>query len=44
VRQDFHRDEAKMDELYRASKFGKPCSRILFEDEGVNLFAECVKA
>jgi hypothetical protein len=44
VRQDFHRDEAKMDELYRAPKFGKPCSRILFEDEGVNLFAECVKA
>ena len=38
-----HRDEAKMDELYRASKFGKPCSRILFEEEGVNLFAECVK-
>jgi extracellular factor (EF) 3-hydroxypalmitic acid methyl ester biosynthesis protein len=32
-----------MDELYQASKFGKPSSRILFEEEGVNLFAECVK-
>ena len=31
-----HRDEAKMDELYRASKFGKPCSRILFEDEALS--------
>jgi extracellular factor (EF) 3-hydroxypalmitic acid methyl ester biosynthesis protein len=38
-----HRDESKMDELYCASKFGKPSTRVLFEDEGINLFAECVK-
>jgi extracellular factor (EF) 3-hydroxypalmitic acid methyl ester biosynthesis protein len=38
-----HRDESKMDELYRASKFGKPCTRVLFGDEGINLFAECIK-
>jgi extracellular factor (EF) 3-hydroxypalmitic acid methyl ester biosynthesis protein len=38
-----HRDEAKMDELYRASKFGKPYTSIFFEEEGINLFAECVK-
>jgi extracellular factor (EF) 3-hydroxypalmitic acid methyl ester biosynthesis protein len=38
-----YRDEAKMNELYSSSKFGKPCTRILFEEEGINLFAECVK-
>jgi hypothetical protein len=38
-----HRDESKMDELYCASKFGKSSTRVLFEDEGINLFAECVK-
>jgi hypothetical protein len=36
-------DEGKMDELYGASKFGKASTRVLFEDEGINLFAECVK-
>ena len=39
-----HRDEADMDRLFAASKFGKTCTRIRFEDQGVNLFAECVKA
>jgi extracellular factor (EF) 3-hydroxypalmitic acid methyl ester biosynthesis protein len=38
-----HRDESKMDELYCASKFRKPSTSVLFEDEGINLFAECVK-
>ena len=38
-----HRTEADMDRLYRASKFGRGCTAIRFEGEGVNLFAECVK-
>jgi hypothetical protein len=33
-----------MDELYQASKFGRSCSRILFEDASITLFAECIKA
>lgn len=39
-----HRDEQNMNGLFAASKFARPCTRILFEDEGVNLFAECSKA
>jgi SAM-dependent methyltransferase len=38
-----HRSEAEMNELFLRSRFAKPCSRILFEEEGVNLFAECRK-
>lgn len=38
-----HRDEADMDRLYRASAFGRECTNIRFEDQGINLFAECVK-
>ena len=38
-----HRDEAAMNQLFLASKFAKPCSRILFEEEGIYLLAECVK-
>jgi hypothetical protein len=38
-----HRDEAAMTQLFLASKFAKPCSRIFFEDEGIYLFAECAK-
>jgi len=38
-----HRNESKMDELYLKSKFGRTCTRILFEEQGINLFAECVK-
>jgi len=34
-----HRDEAEMNRLFLASKFARPCSRILFEDEGINLLA-----
>jgi CRP-like cAMP-binding protein/SAM-dependent methyltransferase len=36
-----HRDESRMHELYARSKFGRGCTRILFEEEQVNLFAEC---
>lgn len=38
-----HRDEAAMNQLFLASKFAKPCSRILFEDDGIYLLAECAK-
>ena len=38
-----HRTEADMHRIYAASKFGTPCTRIQYEEEGVNLFAECVK-
>lgn len=38
-----HRSEADMNRLFAASRFGAPCSRILFEDEHVNLFAEGVR-
>ena len=36
-----HRNEEDMDRLFRASKFEKPCSNIVFENEKINLFAEC---
>jgi CRP-like cAMP-binding protein/SAM-dependent methyltransferase len=39
-----HRTEDDMDRLYTASAFGRPCTRILFEDQRINLFGECVKA
>jgi len=39
-----HRSEADMDRLYRASAFGRDCTTIRFEEQGINLFAECVKA
>jgi len=39
-----HRDEAAMNQLFAASKFARPCSRIVFEEEGVDLFAEARKA
>ena len=38
-----HRDEAAMNQLFVASKFAKPSSRIIFEDEGIYLLAECTK-
>jgi len=39
-----HRDEADMDRLYRSSAFGRDCTNIRFEQQGINLFAECVRA
>lgn len=38
-----HRTEADMDRLFRASAFGRPSTRIRFEEQRINLFAECVK-
>lgn len=38
-----HRTEEDMHRLFRGSPFGRDCSRIQFEGEGVNLFAECIK-
>ena len=38
-----HRTEEDMNLLYEKSKFGRPCTNIRFEEEGVNLFAECVR-
>jgi hypothetical protein len=32
-----------MTRLFRASPFKRDCTRIQFEDEAVNLFAECRK-
>ena len=39
-----HRTEDDMHNLFAASAFGRPCTRIRFEPLGVNMFAECVKA
>jgi len=38
-----HRDEAEMNRLFASSKFARPCSRIFFEEEGIDLFAEARK-
>lgn len=38
-----HRSEDDMHRLFAASKFRRPCTKVRFEAEGVNLFAECVK-
>jgi hypothetical protein len=38
-----HRTEEDLDRLYKASAFGRGCTRVVFEEQGINLFAECVK-
>ena len=38
-----HRTEADMDRLFERSKFGRPTTRIRFEGQGINLFAEGIK-
>jgi len=38
-----HRTEADMDRLFRASAFQRDCTNVRFEEQGINLFAECVK-
>ncbi len=38
-----HRTPADMDKLYQSSRFARVTSRMLFEEQGINLFAECVK-
>jgi cyclopropane fatty-acyl-phospholipid synthase-like methyltransferase len=37
-----HRTEEDMNRLFEASSFGRPCSEIRFEAEGINMFAACV--
>jgi hypothetical protein len=39
-----HRSEADMHRLFEASLFGRPCTRIVYEEQGINLFGECVKS
>jgi extracellular factor (EF) 3-hydroxypalmitic acid methyl ester biosynthesis protein len=39
-----HRTEETMNRLFQASAFARPCTRILYEEQQINLFAECVKA
>jgi len=38
-----YREEADMNRLYAGSKFGRPASRTVFDDEGVSFLAECTK-
>ncbi|HEU4509391.1 MAG TPA: class I SAM-dependent methyltransferase family protein [Pyrinomonadaceae bacterium] len=38
-----HRTEDDMNRLFRASLFQSDCSNMRFEQQGINLFAECVK-
>jgi len=38
-----HRTEEDMNRLYSSSDFKSTCTNIQFEDEGINLFAECIK-
>ena len=39
-----HCTDEDMDRLYQASRFGRPSTRILYEEQRINLFAECVKS
>lgn len=38
-----HRTEDDMHRLFSASPFARGCTSIQFEEQGVNLFAECIK-
>jgi hypothetical protein len=38
------RTEEDMNRLFSASRFGRPCTAIRFEETGINLFAKCVRA
>ena len=38
-----HRSEKDMHNLFKASKFGKDCTEIRYENEGINMFAFCTK-
>ena len=39
-----HRTEEDMHRLFSESSFKRPCSNLQFEEAGINLFAECIKA
>lgn len=36
-----HPDEGDMNRLFRASSFARDCTEILYEQQGINLFACC---
>ncbi len=38
-----HRSEEDMNRLFQASKFGKGCTEIRYENQGINMFAFCQK-
>jgi extracellular factor (EF) 3-hydroxypalmitic acid methyl ester biosynthesis protein len=38
-----HRTDEDMSRLFQASAFGRPCTRVLYEPQRINLFAECVR-
>lgn len=38
-----HRSEDDMNRLFAKSAFGRPCTRMQTEAEGINLFAECAR-
>jgi CRP-like cAMP-binding protein len=38
-----HRTEDDMNRLFQASAFQSPCTNIRFEEQGINLFAECIR-
>jgi extracellular factor (EF) 3-hydroxypalmitic acid methyl ester biosynthesis protein len=38
-----HRTPQDLDRMYQTSAFGQACSRVIYEDQKVNLFAECIK-
>ncbi len=38
-----HRTEEDMDRLFRESAFGRPCTLVVYEEQGINLFAECIR-
>ncbi len=38
-----HRTEEDMNRLFTSSAFQRPCTDIQFENEGINLFAVCIK-
>ena len=38
-----HRTEQDMDRIFQSSRFGRPSTAILWEEQRINLFAECVK-
>jgi extracellular factor (EF) 3-hydroxypalmitic acid methyl ester biosynthesis protein len=38
-----HRTEDDRSRLFRASVFCSPCSNVRFEEQGINLFTECIR-
>ena len=38
-----HRTQDDFDRLFAASAFGRPSTRVQFEEQGLNMFAECVR-